>query len=276
MVRRDDGRARLLGRRHAGGRLFLRRAEGARAIQCRAARAAGAADRSHRFRHRRVGRRGAGGLFRAQAPRRARGFPRALPDPQRRGGAQHGRQPRQHLARGGRRRQRGHAFPQLARRQPVRGRDVLGAVDRAAAAHLDQRHRHLQRHAVRVRQDGVQRDLQRPRQLPDRERGRSVGGRAAGVLADRARGLSGPLQSAAPGVDREGAPRPERVAAAARLRAGHRALPRRNGEVHQAARRRPGRQFRTFGLHHRAGVLRGALWPAHPGAGREDPPRACS
>ena len=49
--------------------------------------------------------------------------------------------------------------------------------------------------------------------------------------ADRARGLSGPLQSAAPRVDREGARRPERAAAAARVRAGHRALSRRNRDA---------------------------------------------
>ena len=157
-------------------------------------------------------------------------------------------------ARDRRRHQRRHPFPALARQKSVRRRDLPRIPHRPAAAHLDQRLRHLQPHALRVRQDRVQRDVQRSGDIPDRGGGRGVGRGAGRVLADRARNLSGPLQGPAAGMDRAGARQPQRAAAVARLRAGDRALPRRLDEIHQAPGRRPGRQFRPLGLHHRAGV----------------------
>ena len=96
---------------------------------------------------RRVRRLGDGGLLRAEEARGARRLPRKIPDAQRRGGAQHQRRPRQPGQGARRRRQRRQGFLALARRQPVRWRDLRGFPQDRRPARLDQRLRHLQPHA---------------------------------------------------------------------------------------------------------------------------------
>ena len=186
------------------------------------ARRRGALHRPYRLRHRRVRRLDHGRLFRTEEARRTRRFPRALPDPGRRGGAAHPRQPRQPVARDRRRGERGHPLPRLARRQPVRGRDLLGAAQRAPAAHLDQCHRHLQPHPLRVRQDRVQRDLQRPRPIRSPSAVAASAAVPLVVRADHSRNLPGRLRCAAAGLDQTRARQSEGAADACGVRARRR------------------------------------------------------
>ena len=234
----------VLRRGHPRRGIFLRRSPGARPLPRR--RQAVAA-RPRRFRLRRLRRGDHRGLFRLEEARRACRFPRTLPHPQCRGEPQHFGEHRQHRPRAQRRRQR-QPVSALARRQSVRRRDVRGVRRRPPAAAVDQRLRHLQSHALRVRPGGVQRDVQRCPPLQDRRRGGGVRGGARRFRSRRAGDVSRRLRDAAAGMDRARAQEPRSAAAAARVCASHRALSRRLDEIREAARRRPRRQFRPFGI----------------------------
>ena len=83
-------------------------------------------------------------------------------------------------------------------------RNLLGAVRGlprgAAAAGLDQRLRHLQPHALRVRKDYLRRAVQRHPFLSRGGGGGGFGGRAARLCTDRARDLSGRLRDTIAGL----------------------------------------------------------------------------
>jgi hypothetical protein len=77
---------------------------------------------------------------------------------------------------------------------------VRGLPRGAAAAGLDQRLRHLQPHALRVRKDYLRRAVQRHPFLSRRGGGGGFGGRAARLCTDRARDLSGRLRDTIAGL----------------------------------------------------------------------------
>ena len=143
-----------------------------------------------RLRLRRVRRLGHRRLLRPEEARRARRFPREIPDPQRRGGAYDQRRSDQPGQGAGRRRQRHPHVLALARQEPVRRRDLRRLPQDAGPAGLDQRLRHLQPHAVHLRRGDLHRAVQRSRDLSDRGRGRGVGGGADRVHADGDQDLS--------------------------------------------------------------------------------------
>ncbi|MCK7475602.1 MAG: patatin-like phospholipase family protein [Rhodopseudomonas palustris] len=131
------------------------------------------------------------------------------------------------------------------------GATFRAVPDHRPAAGLDQRLRHLQPRAVRVRPDRVLGNLQRSQRLSVVECGGGLGGGADRVRADGGASVPGQLQRSAAGLDPARGQRPQCLADAQRLCQGDHPLPRRGGAVHQAARRRPGRQLRHLRLHHR-------------------------
>ena len=88
--------------------------------------------------------------------------------------------------------------------------------------------------------------------LSDRGRGGGLGRGADRVHADGDQDLSQAVHRQAAGMAREGAQQSEHAADAEGLRRRALQLPRRLDQIPQAARRRPGRQFRPLGLHHLA------------------------
>ena len=144
---------------------------------------------------------------------------------------------------------------------------------RSSPAYLDQRRRHLQPHALRVRPGRVFRHVQRSQHLSTGGRGGGLGGGAGGVRAGGDEDLFRRLQPAAAGVDRarpRAIPAPRRCS---RAFATAMALSRRRDAIHQAARRRAGRQLRPFRFHHRAAVRQHAVWSADATPGGEVAPR---
>ena len=110
--------------------------------------------------------------------------------------------------------------------------------------------------------------------LSDRRSGRGLGRGADRVHADGHQDLSQAVHRPAVAGDGEGAQQPERAADVEVLRRRARELRRRLDQVHQAPRRRPGRQFRPFRLHDRpacgAGAVRAAVGRAGGAAASRD------
>ena len=90
-------------------------------------------------------------------------------------GPQHQRRSAQPGEGARRRRQRRQDVLALARREPVRRRDLRGLPQDAGPAGLDQRLRHLQPHALHLRRGDLHRAVQQSRDLSDRGRGRGLG-----------------------------------------------------------------------------------------------------
>ncbi len=225
--------------------------------------------RSRQYRLRRVGRLDHRRIFRAEGPGRVGRFPPGIPRSRSDGGARHQHHPEQCRPRARRRRQHRQSIARLAQRPPLPRRDVW-TIDCAPPHRADQCHRHLQPHAVSCSSRRPSRpcaatsaNTRLPARSPPRRR--------CPVLSRRSSSKSFPKSCRTPlpeWVERA-SEQSGRVAAAACLRHGARARAHRQGEIRQAARRRPGRQLRAERHHHRACGGRYALRPVAAGGSRQ-------
>jgi hypothetical protein len=144
------------------------------------------------------------------------------------------------------------------------------------AAHLDQRDRHLQRHALSC--SARRRSARSAATSANYPIASAVAASAAGAGCFSRRSCWRPIRTAATRrsrLDREGACDPNRSPL---LRAFAQGIGRyRDGTVNTSSCSMAGwSTISALGIHHRAGVLRGAVWSPDPAAGRQDPSRAVS
>ena len=217
----------------------------------------GVAARSRRLRVRRVRRLGAGRLLRAEEARGARRLPREVPAAQCGGGARRPSVNIVNISRARRRHQRLQQVLALARRQPVRRRDLRRYLRGSARPRIWINASDIYNRTPFV--FGEARSSRCAAICSSYPVADAVAASAAvpvvfaPVVIETYPGKC-PRQAA--GMGRARAPT---IRSAADAEAFADALLRYHDgvdEIRQAARRRPGRQFRPLGLHHRAAVVR--------------------